>query len=77
VPAARRVARALRALEAAPRSGIAYPPDTELGDLFYKTVVVSPRRWSYRVTYEIRGDEIWVLLVHPPWHEVTAADFET
>lgn len=73
-PAARRVLSALRALEAAPRSGLAYPPETAFRDLFYKNVVVQPRRWSYRITYEVRDDGIWILLLHPPWRVVTRAD---
>jgi mRNA-degrading endonuclease RelE of RelBE toxin-antitoxin system len=76
-PAARRVVRALRALEAAPHSVIAYPAHGELRDLFYKPVVVHARRWSYRITYESRGNEIWILLIHAPWYAPSLADLRS
>jgi len=73
-PAAARVADALRLLGAAPRSGHAYPDDSPFQGLHYKTIVVRARRWSYRVTYELRGHELWVLFIAPSWYPVTHAD---
>ena len=71
MPAARKVASALRALSAAPRSGRRYPDDSPFRSLYYKTVVVKVRRWSYRITYELRDDEIWVLYLYPSSQPLT------
>lgn len=73
-PAARRVVEALRLLGGAPRSGRPYPPDSELRGLFYKVIVVKLRRWSYRITYEIRGEAIVVYFLHPSWYPATHLD---
>lgn len=73
-PAARRVVEALRILAGAPRSGLPYPTDSPFRGLYYKTIVVRARRWSYRLTYEI-GDGDGAIFVHylypssyPPAH---------
>jgi len=71
VPAARRVVSALRILEGAPRSGRPYPEDSPFRGLFYKTVVVKARRWSYRVTYGIEGDAVWIYYLYPSWYPAT------
>jgi len=42
--------------------------------LFYKSVVVRPRRWSYRVTYELRQDELVVLYLYHGVYPVTHLD---
>jgi hypothetical protein len=42
--------------------------------LFYKSVVVRPRRWSYRVTYEIRTDELVMLYLYQGAYPVTHLD---
>jgi mRNA-degrading endonuclease RelE of RelBE toxin-antitoxin system len=70
-PAARRVVSALRILEGAPRSGRPYPEDSPFRGLFYKTVVVKARRWSYRVTYGIEGDAVWIYYFYPSWYPAT------
>jgi hypothetical protein len=61
-------------LGGAPRSGRGYPDDSPFRGLFYKTIVVRARRWSYRVTYEPRGDVLWVLYVLPSWYPLTHPD---
>jgi hypothetical protein len=42
--------------------------------LFYKSVVVRRRRWSYRITYLIRSDELVVLYLYPASYPVTHLD---
>jgi hypothetical protein len=37
-------------------------------------VVVRARRWSYRISYELRDGTLWILLVRPSWYPVTHAD---
>ena len=69
--AARRVVRALRALQAAPRSGRPYPDDSPFRGSFYKVVVVRARRWSYRITYDVREDVVWVRYLYPSWYPLT------
>lgn len=73
-PAAQRVVRALRLLQATPKLGRAYPDDSEFRGLFYKIVVVRARRWSYRVTYQIRADELVVMYLYPSWYPPTHLD---
>jgi hypothetical protein len=34
-------------------------------------VVVKVRRWFYRITYELRGDELWVRYLYPSWVPLT------
>jgi hypothetical protein len=34
-------------------------------------VVVRARRWSYRITYELREAELWVLYLYPSWYPLT------
>jgi hypothetical protein len=36
--------------------------------------VVRARRWSYRVTYEIVGEDIWIYFIHPSSLPVTHSD---
>ena len=74
LPAARRVVSALRLLQAAPKLGRPYPQDSEFRGLFYKVVVVRARRWSYRVTYDLRSNELVVLYLYPSWYPVTHLD---
>lgn len=74
MPAARRVVNALRLLQAAPKIGRPYPVDSEFRGLFYKLVVVRARRWSYRVTCELRADELVVLYLYPAWYPPTHVD---
>ncbi|MBI2893579.1 MAG: hypothetical protein HYY06_08495 [Deltaproteobacteria bacterium] len=64
-PAARKVVRALRALQGAPRSGCPYPDDSPFRGAFYKVVVVKARRWSYRITYDIHGEVLWAMTRNP------------
>ena len=45
--------------------------DSVLQGLFYKTIVVKARRWSYRLTYGIVGDVVWVHYLYPSWHPET------
>jgi len=71
VPAAERVVKALRLLQAAPLSGLAYPDDSPLRGSRYKTVVVRARRWSYRITYTLQRRELWVRSLHPSWYPLT------
>lgn len=73
-PAAARVVSALRALQAAPTSGRRYPDDSPFAGCYYKTIVVRSRRWSYRVTYELHGDVLWVLYLFPSWYPMTHPD---
>ena len=70
-PAARRLVKALRLLQAAPRSGLPYPDDSPFRGARYKTVVVRARRWSYRITYTVATGELWILYVHPSWYPMT------
>jgi len=42
--------------------------------LFYKSVVVRSRRWAYRITYELVGDELWVRYLYPSWYPLTHPD---
>jgi mRNA-degrading endonuclease RelE of RelBE toxin-antitoxin system len=72
--AGRRVVRALRALSAAPRSGRRYPEDSPFRGSFYKVVVVRARRWSYRITYDFRGEALWVRYLYPAWYPLTHPD---
>lgn len=69
-PAVRSVLSVLRVLEAAPHSGIRYPADSPFAGLYAKNVIVRPRRWSYRVTYELRGDVLWILSIVESWKPV-------
>jgi hypothetical protein len=71
LPAARRVVEALRLLEAAPRSGLPYPDDSPFRGARYKTVVVRARRWSYRITYTLPDDALWILHISPSWYPLT------
>ena len=71
VPAARKVVKALRLLEAAPRSGRAYPDDSPFRGLRYRVVIVRARRWTYRLTYEVLDGELWVYYVAPAWYPPT------
>ena len=73
-PAARRVVSGLRLLQGAPRAGRLYPEDSEFRGLFYKMVVVRARRWTYRITYEVRSDELVVLYLYPSWYPPTHLD---
>lgn len=72
--AARRVVDALRILAAVPRSGRRYPDDSELAGLLYKLVVIRARRWTYRITYEIRSDEVVIFYLYPSWYPATHPD---
>jgi mRNA-degrading endonuclease RelE of RelBE toxin-antitoxin system len=74
VPAARKVVVALRALGAVPDSGRRYPDDSDFRGLHYKLVVVRARRWSYRITYEIRTGEIVIYYLYPSWYPATHPD---
>lgn len=73
-PPAGRVVNALRSLQAAPTSGRRYPDDSPFAGCWYKTVVVQARRWSYRVTYELHDEVLWVLYLFPSWHPMTHPD---
>ena len=73
VPAAERVVKALRLLQAAPLSGPPYPDDSPLRGARYKTVVVRARRWSYRITYTLARQELWVRSLNPSWYPLTHA----
>ncbi len=64
-------------LQATPKLGRAYPADSEFRGLFYKLVVVRARRWTYRVTYELRRDELVVLYLYPSWYPQTHVDLAT
>lgn len=70
-PAAQRVVKALRSLQAAPRSGQPYPEDSPFRGDYYKTVVVRARRWAYRITYTVRGGVIWIRYLYPSWYPLT------
>jgi hypothetical protein len=61
----------LRLLGAAPRSGCPYPDDSPFRGSFYKNVVIRARRWSYRITYDVVGDEVWVRYLYPSWYPMT------
>jgi hypothetical protein len=65
------VVAALRLLAAAPRSGRPYPVDSPFRGSFYKNVVVRSRRWSYRVTYDVRGEVLWIRYLYPSWYPMT------
>lgn len=73
-PAARRLVKAFRALEAAPRSGRPYPHDSPFAGSYYKTVVLRTRRWSYRITYDLQGEDLWIRYVYPSWYPLTHPD---
>lgn len=75
VPAAERVVKALRLLQATPLSGPPYPDDSPLRGARYKTVVVRARRWSYRITYTLQRQELWVRSLHPSWYPLTHPGF--
>jgi hypothetical protein len=36
--------------------------------------VVRARRWRYRITYEIRGDQLVVFYLYPSWYPTTHPD---
>jgi mRNA-degrading endonuclease RelE of RelBE toxin-antitoxin system len=71
--AARKIARSLRLLESVPNSGRPYPRDSPFAGSFYKNVVVRSRRWVYRVTYDVVGDDVWVRYLHPSWYPMAHA----
>lgn len=48
-----------------------YPDESPFRGLFYKNVIVKARRWSYRVTYGIAGDVVWIHYLLPSWHPAT------
>lgn len=73
-PAARKVVSSLRALGTSPSSGRPYPDDSPFRGLFYKTVVVKARRWSYRLTYAVIDDAIWIYYLYPSWYPATHPD---
>ena len=73
-PAARRVVEALRILQSVPNSGRPYPDDSPFRGSFYKTVVVRARRWSYRITYDVIGNDLWVRYLYPSWYPLTHPD---
>ena len=73
-PAARKVVKALRLLQRFPRSGQGYPDDSPFSGSHYKVVVVRARRWAYRVTYDLRGDTLWVRYLYPSWYPLTHPD---
>jgi hypothetical protein len=60
-----------RSDQAAPHSGLAYPADSPFRGARYKTVVVRARRWSYRITYTLQRDELWVRYLFPSWYPLT------
>jgi hypothetical protein len=70
-PAAKRAVDALRILARAPRSGLPYPEQSPFRGLFYKTIIVKARRWSYRVTYGLATDAIHVYYLYPSWYPAT------
>jgi mRNA-degrading endonuclease RelE of RelBE toxin-antitoxin system len=70
-PGAQRVVEALRLLQAAPPSGPAYPDDSPFRGDRYKTVMVRARRWTYRITYTVRRDELRVRYIYPSWYPLT------
>ena len=61
-------------LERFPRSGQRYPADSPFYGSFYKTVIVRARRWTYRITYDLRGDELWVRYMCPSCYPLTHPD---
>jgi hypothetical protein len=42
--------------------------------MLYAIVVLRARRWTYRLTYEIRGEEVQVLYLYPSWYPLTHPD---
>jgi hypothetical protein len=36
--------------------------------------VIRARRWTYRITYEIRSDEVVVFYLYPSWDPATHPD---
>jgi hypothetical protein len=70
-PAAAKVVRALRVLQAAPHSGQPYPDDSPFHGSYHKTVVVRAQRWAYRITYSLRDDAIWIRYLYPSWYPLT------
>jgi mRNA-degrading endonuclease RelE of RelBE toxin-antitoxin system len=68
---AERVVKALRLLQAAPFRRPAYPDDSPFRGDRYKTVVVRARRWTYRITYTLRRDKLWVRYIYPSWYPLT------
>lgn len=74
-PAAERAVKALRILQAAPLSGPAYPDDSPFRGARYKVVVVRARRWTYRITYTIENNELWVRSLRPSWYPLTHPGF--
>jgi mRNA-degrading endonuclease RelE of RelBE toxin-antitoxin system len=70
-PAGKKLVESLRRLQAAPHSGPAYPDDSPFRGARYKIVVVQARRWTYRITYTLKEDEIWVRYVYPSWYPLT------
>lgn len=69
-PRRTKVVDALRVLAHAPHSGIAL----EIADFYMKVVIVRPRRWSYRLVYEICDRDLVLHDVDPPWRKRRAAD---
>ena len=61
--AAKKLLNALRVLAVVPQSGRRFPDESPFPGSFYKTVVIRPRRWSYRVIYEVVGDVLWVRFI--------------
>ena len=70
-PAAKKLGRALRILQAVPHSGQPYPEGSRFHGSYYKVVAVRTRRWTYRVTYTIVNDVVWVRFIYPSWHPRT------
>jgi hypothetical protein len=48
-----------------------YPEDSPFRGTRYKIVVVRARRWSYRITYTVRGEVLWVRYLYPSWYPLT------
>jgi hypothetical protein len=61
-------------LQRFPRSGRKYPDDSPFSGSRYTLLVVRARPWAYRVTYDVRGDTIWVRYLYPSWYPLTHPD---
>jgi hypothetical protein len=48
-----------------------YPDDSPFSGAYHKSAVVRAPRWSYRITYTLRADQLWVRYLYPSWYPLT------
>ena len=70
--AARRIVEGLRVLAAVPHSGIGL----EIDGFYEKVVIIKRRRWSYRLVYELCGNDLILHYIDPAWRKRRAGEIE-